>query len=489
MSFISNNPTVTFDPITPDPRNTSVSIIPITFSEPVTGFSIADLSLTRNGVSIPLTGATLNTSNNINWTLDNLTGLTGSDGNYQLSLIATNSNIADQLGNPLNTNASDTWSADFTTPIASTSLTNINTAGGTSYNFAVTYSDNTALNVSSLDSNDLLVAGPDGKSQPATLVNVTPIGNGSPRTATYSFTPPGNSWDTADNGTYTVQLQPKQVSDTVGNFGVAANLGTFTVNIAPITPTPIVPPTPTPIVPPTPTPIVPPTPTPIVPPTPTPIVPPTPTPIFTQTSTLASIVTPTPAPFATVTKLTRMPIATPTPKPTLTPIWTATPTPTNLLSNCQSTGTPPAKVKSAAPVSTIVTIARSHQDEYDPLTSPIGNQVNSHKNIPTQTICQPPLTPKPIANSAHISTSLVVSDKDRELNDCLIGNSKNVNLGIQQSDRLLTIGFSAIGQLCSPVTLESSRLNNLQSFGMETLSLFGRSTLVNNESQCQVRFI
>jgi hypothetical protein len=253
-------PTVTFDPVTPDPRNSSVSTIPITFSEPVTGFEIADLSLTQNGVPVPLTGATLSTRNNTNWILDNLTGLTSSDGNYQLSLTATASGIADLAGNSLNTNASNTWSSDFTLPIASTSLTNINTAGGTNYNFTVTYSDNTAVNVTSLDSNNILVTGPDGKSQPATLVNFTPLGNGTPRAATYSFIPPGDAWDTADHGIYTVQLQAKQVSDTVNNFGVAGNLGAFTVDIA-STATPIVE-TATPIVE-TPTPIVE-TPTPIV---------------------------------------------------------------------------------------------------------------------------------------------------------------------------------------------------------------------------------
>ncbi|MEG4322090.1 hypothetical protein QUB64_21765, partial [Microcoleus sp. Aus8_D2] len=259
-------PTVSFDPVTPDPRNTSVSKIPITFSEPVTNFNTAALTLTNNGVVVPLTGATLNTSDNTNWTLDNLTGLTGGDGNYQLSLTAAGSGIVDRAGNALNTNASDIWSADFTAPTAATSLSNINAAGGNAYNFTVTYTDNTAINVSTLDSKNILVAGPDGKTQQATLVSFTPVGNGTPRTTTYSFVPPDGTWDTADNGTYTVQLQPQQVSDTVGNFDVAGNLGTFTVDIAPI-----VPPTP-------PTPIVPPTPpTPIVPPTPpTPIVPPTP---------------------------------------------------------------------------------------------------------------------------------------------------------------------------------------------------------------------
>lgn len=133
----------------------SVSTIAITFSEPVTGFNLADLSLARNGVPVPLAGATPNTSNNTNWTLDNLIGLTGGDGNYQLSLAATASGIADRAGNLLNTNASNIWSSDFTAANAAASLTNINAEGAASYNFTVTYSDNTAVNVTNLDSSDI----------------------------------------------------------------------------------------------------------------------------------------------------------------------------------------------------------------------------------------------------------------------------------------------------------------------------------------------
>ncbi|MEO9126939.1 MAG: Ig-like domain-containing protein [Microcoleus sp.] len=350
-------PTVSLAPVTPDPRNTSVSTIPITFSEPVTGFNIGDLTLTNNGVVVPLTGATLNTTNNTNWTLDNLTGLTGADGNYQLSLTAAGSGVVDRAGNALNTNASDIWSADFTAPTAATNLSNINAAGGSAYNFTVTYTDNTALNVSTLDSKDILVAGPDGKTQQATLVNFTPVGNGTPRTATYSFVPPGGTWDTADNGTYTVQLQSQQVSDTVGNFDVASNLGTFTVDIAPVvppTPTTVVPPTTTTtivppttttivtpptttttIVPPTPTTttVVPPTTTIVTPPTtPTVVTPPTPAPIVTPPTPTSIVTPPIPAPIVTAPIPTPAPTPEPTAIDTLTSfvqsLITATPTPT-----------------------------------------------------------------------------------------------------------------------------------------------------------------
>src|SRR5262249_30127820 len=53
--------------------------------------------------------------------------------------------------------------------------------------------------------------------------------NGSPRTATYRFTPPGGSWDGTDNGIYTVTQVANQVLDTTGRAAPPATLGTFRV--------------------------------------------------------------------------------------------------------------------------------------------------------------------------------------------------------------------------------------------------------------------
>ncbi len=101
-------PTVDIVDVTPDPRNTSVSTISIVFSEAITGFDLADLSLTRNGGLNLLTGAqTLTSGDNITWTLGNLSGLTGTDGTYVLTL--TSGGIADNAGNGLAAGASDTW--------------------------------------------------------------------------------------------------------------------------------------------------------------------------------------------------------------------------------------------------------------------------------------------------------------------------------------------------------------------------------------------
>jgi hypothetical protein len=103
-------PTATITAITPNPRETAVSTINIQFSEAITGFDIADLSLTRNGSANLLTASQdPTTTNDISWTLNNLSSLTESDGTYLLTLTASGSNITDVVGNALAGNASVSW--------------------------------------------------------------------------------------------------------------------------------------------------------------------------------------------------------------------------------------------------------------------------------------------------------------------------------------------------------------------------------------------
>ena len=96
--------------------------------------------------------------------------------------------------------------------------------------FTVEYADDTAVDVSSLDSSDIRVTGPNNFSQLVAFLSATPGGNGTPRTATYQINAPGDSWDAADNGTYTLQLAESQVLDTSGNAATAVNLGNFNVS-------------------------------------------------------------------------------------------------------------------------------------------------------------------------------------------------------------------------------------------------------------------
>ena len=115
MNFESNTttaPTAAITPVSPDPRNTAVSSIQIVFSEAVTGFTKADLTLT----GVDLTTATLTSADNITWTLGNLTGLTGSAGTYTLALGMTG--LTDLAGTPGVGTVSEQWVTDTTAPTA-----------------------------------------------------------------------------------------------------------------------------------------------------------------------------------------------------------------------------------------------------------------------------------------------------------------------------------------------------------------------------------
>jgi hypothetical protein len=112
----------------------------------------------------------------------------------------------------------------------------VTAAGNDVQTITVTYSDQVAVDGSTLDSSDLLVTGPNGYSQLAVFDSVNAAGNGATRTATYHVAAPGGSWDLADNGTYTLSLQAGQVRDTAGNPVPVGAVGTFSVNILDTTP-------------------------------------------------------------------------------------------------------------------------------------------------------------------------------------------------------------------------------------------------------------
>jgi hypothetical protein len=111
-------PTADVVDVAPDPRTTPVTSIVINFNQAISSFDLADLSLTRDGGGNLLTGAqTLSTSDNISWTLGNLSGLTTPLGNYLLTLTAAGSGITDVAGNPILVNASDAFQVTDTLPI------------------------------------------------------------------------------------------------------------------------------------------------------------------------------------------------------------------------------------------------------------------------------------------------------------------------------------------------------------------------------------
>ncbi|WP_250632673.1 YDG domain-containing protein, partial [Rhodoflexus caldus] len=114
---------------------------------------------------------------------------------------------------------------------ALTTAPNVTSGGGTAYNFTVTYTDNSNVNYSTLDNNDIEVTGPGGFSQFADFISAVPAANSPSIVATYRITPPGGSWDAADNGSYTIAMRANQVTDDAGAPVAAGTLGNFNVNI------------------------------------------------------------------------------------------------------------------------------------------------------------------------------------------------------------------------------------------------------------------
>jgi hypothetical protein len=103
--------------------------------------------------------------------------------------------------------------------------------GLTKYDLVVRYNDDTALDVSKIGKGDVTITGPNGFTQGLDLVSVNATTNGTPRYAIYRLTPPGGSWDAADNGRYVVSVAGNEVFDTAGNAVAAQTLQAFEVDV------------------------------------------------------------------------------------------------------------------------------------------------------------------------------------------------------------------------------------------------------------------
>jgi len=103
-------PTVDIVDVSPDPHGRAVDEVQIVFNEKVTGLTVSDLGLTRNGGANLLTGAqSLTSADGLTWTLANLTALTADVGTYALTLTAGGSGIKDLVDYALADDASETW--------------------------------------------------------------------------------------------------------------------------------------------------------------------------------------------------------------------------------------------------------------------------------------------------------------------------------------------------------------------------------------------
>ncbi|MEG4578342.1 FG-GAP-like repeat-containing protein [Microcoleus sp. MON1_C5] len=309
-TVVYNNtfPTVTsINRLDPSPTSAATVNYEIKFSEDVTGVDVSDFIL----VPPVVTGATIGNLTAVDAKTYQLQVNTGTgSGAIELKLKDDDSiknSLGVALGGAITGNGDltgEVYNIDKTPPGASLNGTaGITTTGGSSQSLRVTFSDDNGVDVSSLDSADVLITWSGGEI-PGKFVSVDTNTNGTPRTATYSFTPPGGSWENKE--TYTIQLQANQVKDSFGNLNAATNFGTLNVNIGAETPTPSPAETPTPSPAETPTPAPAPAPAPTPAPTPSPAETPTPapTPPTSPAETPTPASAPTPSPAETPTPIT-----------------------------------------------------------------------------------------------------------------------------------------------------------------------------------------
>ena len=122
---------------------------------------------------------------------------------------------------------------------------NHSNAGIQPYQFTVTYQADTQsdptrkIDFHTIDGNDVTVTGPNGLVSPVTVVN-PPTASAATLTVTYQITPPGGTWDSTDDGFYTVAVVNGQVRDdnpalvggVPGTPAPSGDLKTFSVAMA-----------------------------------------------------------------------------------------------------------------------------------------------------------------------------------------------------------------------------------------------------------------
>ena len=147
-----------------------------------------------------------------NLTSSTWTGLpSGVNQTYSWYVVAKD-NVGDTVTGP-------TWSVvvDLSAPTAAP-ISDEPETGDPFFDFEINYTDVTStVNVSTLDSDDVVVTGPNG-AIPVTYEGVSdPTNNGKTRIATYRIAAPGGFWNDADDGTYTISQVAGEVSDLAGN--------------------------------------------------------------------------------------------------------------------------------------------------------------------------------------------------------------------------------------------------------------------------------
>ncbi|MFL5331531.1 MAG: beta strand repeat-containing protein [Gemmataceae bacterium] len=238
MTVDMNVPGVTIDQSAgqTDPTNQSPVDFTVTFTEPVFGFTSSD---------VDLTGSTA--FSNINNAVVTVVGNPGDSvftvhvsGMDQSGIITANipagaaTDVSDEGNNPsTSTDNTVTFSTGPQATLAANNVNdaNVNAGNVSTYTFTVTFNDPDNIDVSTLNGDEIRVTGPNGFDSLASLSSFLPPINSPSVTATYTFTPPGGTWNAADNGNYTFTFEPGSLDNGLGFGNTQQNLGTINVTM------------------------------------------------------------------------------------------------------------------------------------------------------------------------------------------------------------------------------------------------------------------
>ncbi|MBC7784738.1 MAG: hypothetical protein H7144_12950 [Burkholderiales bacterium] len=157
-------------PIVPNERTDPVPSATVTFTKPVNGFDISDLTLSRNGALLSLSGVSLSTTDNKTFTVNGLTTATTASGLYQLVLKTTGTGIVESanITNALVSGDTEEWTTQVVATVVNRHIFYNNSRFDGNNPFADT-ADDAAIDTSK-------VALRPG--QTATLANVTGYSKG-----------------------------------------------------------------------------------------------------------------------------------------------------------------------------------------------------------------------------------------------------------------------------------------------------------------------
>ncbi|GAG56249.1 unnamed protein product, partial [marine sediment metagenome] len=156
---------------------------------------------------------------------------TSDNGTYQI--VMRSNEVFDIAGHPVSQGVIGNFvvSIDDLDPMATATAPNVTSISAASQSISVTYTDNVAIDASTIGANDINIQLPDSSVVTASYLSSSSTTNTSPITATYELAAPGGFWDANDNGTYTILMVVNEVLDSAGNAVPPGPIGSFVSNI------------------------------------------------------------------------------------------------------------------------------------------------------------------------------------------------------------------------------------------------------------------